>query len=97
MKQAILVLLCGACLLNAPMVRAQQVKQTRSTETIQAVYAGGGIDVFLTQDEATTVVVEAPAAAQGNLRTTGRCPSAGSRASPGKSCSARPAATCACT
>ncbi|WP_167856990.1 head GIN domain-containing protein [Hymenobacter aquaticus] len=69
MKHAFRTLLCGAALLTASASYAQ-TKQTRPVEAFQAVQAGGGIDVFLTQGPTAAVVVEAASEVQPHLLTT---------------------------
>ncbi|GAA3935801.1 head GIN domain-containing protein [Hymenobacter algoricola] len=70
MKNAARALLLGAAILSTSAAQAQQVKQTRPVPTFQAVHAGGGIDVFLTQGPTAAVVVDAPAQAQARIRAT---------------------------
>jgi hypothetical protein len=70
MKNAVLALLFGAALGVTTTAQAQQVKQTRSVATFQAVHAGGGVKVVLTPGAATAVVVEATPEVQSQLQTT---------------------------
>jgi hypothetical protein len=66
MKNLFLFLLLAA--INTTGVQAQ-VKQSRQLAGFQMVQAGGGIDVFLTQGNTTSVVVEADNDLQGHVTT----------------------------
>jgi hypothetical protein len=69
MKSSLVALLFGATLASAGVAQAQ-VKQTRPVAAFEAVQAGGGIDVILSQGPAAAVVVEADAAVQAEVSTT---------------------------
>ncbi|PJJ48544.1 head GIN domain-containing protein [Hymenobacter chitinivorans] len=69
MKTAIRPLLLGALLCSAAAAQAQ-VRQSRPVEPFQAVQAGGGIDVVLTQGPAAAVVVDAASEAQPHVVTS---------------------------
>ncbi|UOQ54343.1 head GIN domain-containing protein [Hymenobacter cellulosivorans] len=69
MKQAVRALLLGAFVMSTTIVEAQ-VRQTRPVASFQAVQAGGGIDVFLTQGPTAAVVVDAASEAQPHVVTS---------------------------
>lgn len=69
MKTTLRLLLCGATLLATAAAQAQS-RQPRTVAAFQAVQAGGGIDVFLTQGPTAAVVVEAAPEVQSHITTT---------------------------